>query len=131
MDFNDVALLAARICLSAVFIYSGFDKLRHWRDGLAEMKGFGLPLPMVMLVATIAVQLLGGLMVLFGIYARVGALALLIFTAIATLIGHRFWTMEGVAYRRNFTTALEHLGIIGGFLLIAAMGPGRLALTGL
>jgi putative oxidoreductase len=60
-----------------------------------------------------------------------GALVLLAFTAAATLMGHRFWTMRGIAFRESLTTALEHLAIMGGLLLIAAAGPGRFALSAL
>jgi uncharacterized membrane protein YphA (DoxX/SURF4 family) len=41
----DYGLLAARICLSAVFLYSAADKLVNWRDGIAEVQTLGLPLP--------------------------------------------------------------------------------------
>ena len=128
MDQTDAALLVARIFLSAVFLYSAIDKLTHWREGVAEMRDVGLPVPTLTLAGVIAIQLGAGLMVLLGIYAAAGALILLAFTAAATLIGHRFWTMSGVNRRRSLTTALEHLTMMGGFLLLALTGPGRFAL---
>ena len=35
--------LIARVCLAAVFLYSGFDKLWHWQSSVEEVKGDGLP----------------------------------------------------------------------------------------
>jgi uncharacterized membrane protein YphA (DoxX/SURF4 family) len=37
----------ARLCLAAVFIYSGVDKLWHWRSSIEEVRGDGLPWPAV------------------------------------------------------------------------------------
>src|SRR4051812_48491780 len=120
MDRTDSLFLLARICLSSVFIFSGIEKVFFWREGVAEIDAFRLPLPAVALAFTIAVQIGAGTMVLFGIHTRLGALMLFGFTATATLMGHRFWTMRGMAFRRSLTTTLEHLAIMGGLLLIAA-----------
>jgi putative oxidoreductase len=131
MNPADILFLMARVFLSGVFIFSGIEKLFFWREGVDELKGFRLPLPALALAVTVAIQLGAGTMVLLGFYARLGALALFGFTAAATLMAHRFWTMRGIAFRKSLTTALEHLAIMGGFLLIAAAGPGRFALSAL
>ena len=131
MDPADILFLMARVFLSGVFLFSGIEKLFFWREGVEELKGFRLPFPALALAVTVAIQLGAGTMVLLGFYARLGALALFAFTAAATLMGHRFWTMCGTAFRKSLTTALEHLAIMGGFLLIAAAGSGRFALSAL
>lgn len=125
---HDAALLAARLCLGAVFVYSGATKLLDWSGTLAEFGGLGLPMVPVAAAITIAVQLVGGIGVALGWRTRAMALALALFTIAATLVGHRFWTMTGVEFQHQFTTALEHLAIVGGFVLLAAIGPGRLSL---
>ena len=114
------APIVARSLLSAVFLYSGQDKLRHWRSGVDEVGELGLPFPPLFVAATIAVQLVGGLSVTLGVAAPLGAIILAGFTIIATLLGHRFWLLRGEAARRELTTALEHLAIVGGLLLVAA-----------
>ena len=123
-----LALLAARLCLAAVFLYSGATKLIQWGAAIAEFEALGLPLPTVANAATVAVQLSGGLAVALGWRVRLAALALAAFTVIATLIGHPFWAFGGADFQRQLTTVLEHLAIVGGFLLLAAIGPGRLSL---
>ena len=75
-----------------------------------------------------AVQLSGGLAVALGWQVRLSALALAAFVVIATLIGHPFWAFKGADFQRQLTTVPEHLAIVGGFLLLAAIGPGRLSL---
>jgi putative oxidoreductase len=120
--WHDIAIhhgeLVARIFLSVVFLYSGQDKFRHWKDSVAEVAEMQLPWPSVCAAATIATQLLGGLSVLFGIGTAWGAAVLAAFTVAATVLGHRFWLLKGARARQEFMTSLEHLAIVGGLLLL-------------
>jgi uncharacterized membrane protein YphA (DoxX/SURF4 family) len=111
-------VLLARALLAAVFLYSGQDKLRHWRAGIMEVADLGFPLPRLFAAATITTQLVCGLAVLSGIGAAWGAAVLALFTLAATVAGHRFWLLHGEPAKREFTTSLEHLAIIGGLLLL-------------
>jgi len=112
-------ILIARLCLAAVFLYSGVEKAWTWRESVAEVKRLGLPQPELFNGLTVLTQLAGGLTVATGWNAAAGAILLAGFTAVATLLGHQFWTYRGVEARRVLTTALEHLAIIGGLLLFA------------
>jgi transmembrane protein len=111
----------ARAFMAAVFLYSGQDKLRHWQAGVDEVAGLGLPMPRLASAATIAIQIVGGLSVLLGVGTAVGAVVLALFTAAATVLGHRFWLLRGKQAQQEFTTSLEHLAIIGGLLLLAIL----------
>jgi uncharacterized membrane protein YphA (DoxX/SURF4 family) len=112
-------MVAARLCLAIVFLYSGVEKLWYWQQGVEEVRGFGLPWPRLCAALTIATQLCGGILVATGYVLWLGALLLGGFTFAATLLGHRFWLYRGERFRRELTTTLEHLAIIGGFLLLA------------
>ncbi len=113
--------LIARVCLAAVFLYSGFDKLWHWQSSVEEVKGDGLPWPAAFAGATIFTQLVGGCLVATGLLAWLGALLLAGFTAAATVIGHRFWLRRGAELRHELTTSLEHVAIVGGLLLLCLL----------
>ncbi len=126
-DLSDLGLLAARVFLSAVFLFSGIDKLTHRADAIAELEALKLPQPALLRPLVIVTQLIAGLMVLLGVYAQCGALALAAFTALATLIAHKPMQHQGAARRMQFTIALEHLAVVGGLLALAIVGPGRLA----
>ena len=127
-EISDLGFLAARVFLSAVYLYSGFDKLTHRADAIAELEALKLPHPELLRPLVIAVQLVGGLMVLLGVETHIGALLLLGFTALATLLAHRPFDHQGLARRMQFTIALEHLAICGGLLLLVFSGPGRYSL---
>ncbi|MGZ5897827.1 MAG: DoxX family protein [Xanthobacteraceae bacterium] len=128
---EEMLLLAARVCLSAVFLYSGLDKLICWQNGLKFVNGLRLPQPQLVLSVTIVVQLVCGLSVLLGVRAREGAFLLAAFTVVATIIAHNPIGRRGEEFRRQCMLSLEHLGIVGGLLLIATFGAGKFAISAL
>lgn len=118
-------LMLARLCLAAVFLYSGATKLVFWSAGLEEFAAIGLPMPALALTVTVALQLSAGLALAIGWQTKLAALALAAFTILATIVGHPFWAFEGADVHRQLTTALEHLAIVGGLVAVAAAGPRR------
>ena len=72
----------------------------------------------------IAIEIICGLMVLIGLKARWAALVLIVYTACTLVFVHHFWDMDGVALIDNRTQALKDLSIIGGLLLVVAVGSG-------
>ena len=67
-------------------------------------------------------------MILFGLMARWGALLLVVFTAGTIFFVHNFWDMTSDAYEQNMILALKNLSIMGGLLLVVAVGsaPARI-----
>ena len=124
----DLGDLLARFCLSFVFLWSGVSKAFHPAAGKTEIAALGLPHAALLLPLTVACQIGGGLMVLLGFWARLGALALLGFTVIATLLAHGTRGLTGDKRQRQETTAFEHLAIVGGFVFVVVHGAGRLSL---
>ena len=118
---TEYGFLIARLCLAAVFLYSGVDKLTHWRASIEEVKGDGLPWPAAFAGATVFTQLVGGFLVATGFFAWLGALLLAGFTVAATLLGHRFWLRRGAEFRHELTTGLEHVAIVGGLVLLSVL----------
>jgi putative oxidoreductase len=121
-------ILIARIALSAVYLYSGVDKLVCWNNGLKFCLEHKMPEPKTVLAVTAILHVVCGLMVLLGVYTRVGAVVLLLFTIVATYWVHNPLDRTGDDFRREMMISLEHLAIIGGLLLIAVTGPGAFAL---
>ena len=111
----------ARVCLAAVFLYSGVDKLWHWHSSIEEVRGDGLPWPATFAGATVFTQLVGGCLVTTGLLAWLGALLLAGFTVAATLLGHRFWLRRGAEFQHELTTSLEHVAIVGGLVLVCLL----------
>jgi putative oxidoreductase len=68
--------------------------------------------------------------VLFGIQTRLAAWGLFIWVIIATYLGHPFWAMEDPARAGMQVHFFKNLAIMGGLLLLASAGPGRISVDG-
>jgi transmembrane protein len=117
---------AARIVLCLPFWWSGLTKLLNFSGGTAEMAALGLEPAWLFNALTIFVQLGGSLLVILNRWTWLGAGALGVFTALATVLAHQFWTLDGVERVREVNTFLEHLAIIAGFVLVAMIGVAGL-----
>ena len=113
--------LIGRILLSVIFIASGSQKIMGYDGTVAYMANFGVPA--LLLPAVIALELGGGLMILFGLWSRWAALGLAIFTIIAAAIFHSNFADQMMA-----VMFMKNLAISGGLLLLFANGPGRYAI---
>ncbi|MBF6617260.1 MAG: DoxX family protein [Candidimonas sp.] len=110
----------AYLGLCAAYLQGGLTKLMDFPGAIAEMNHFGLsPAPMFA-VLVIALELGASLMILTGRMRWLGALGLAAFTLLATAIALRYWELPAGQERFMATNAFfEHLGLVGGFLLVA------------
>lgn len=115
------ATLAA-VLLTLPYWTSGVAKLFDLGGALGEARHFGLEPAALVVALTIAVQIGGSLLVILGRRAWLGAGALGVFTAAATLIAHPFWQVaDPMARFHERNTFLEHVGLIGGLMLAAVL----------
>jgi uncharacterized membrane protein YphA (DoxX/SURF4 family) len=117
--------LLGRVALTAAFWWSGVAKLTHFADAVAEVGELGLEPAGLIAALTIAVQLAGSVLIIVGRAAWLGAGALAVFTLLATLVAHAFWGVPAAERTHELNTFLEHLGLIGGFVLAAVSSVQR------
>lgn len=112
----------ARVLLTLPYWWSGLSKIADLPGALAEAAHFGLQPAWLVVAVTVLVQLGGSAAVILGRAGWLGAGALGVFTALATLVAHPFWTVADPMERFHaLNTFLEHIGLIGGFLLAAIL----------
>ena len=117
-------VLVARILLAAIFISAGLSKLGGFDGTVGYIASKGLPLPGLIAVLTIAVEVLGGIAIVIGYKARVAGLLLAIFTLLAGFIFHNFWAVPAdQAYIQNIMF-MKNLSMAGGLLLLTVFGAG-------
>lgn len=110
----------AYLGLCAAYLQGGLVKLTDFSGAIGEMTHFGLAPAPLFAVLVIALELGASVMILTGWARWLGALGLAGFTLMATFIALRFWEMP--AGQERFMAAnsfFEHLGLVGGFLLVA------------
>jgi putative oxidoreductase len=83
----------------------------------------------LLLALTIALMALGGLSILLGYQARVGALILFGLTIIVSVFMHDYWKLgEGVDRDADYDIFIRNMAIAGGLLFLVGMGPGPFAM---
>lgn len=110
----------AYLGLCAAYLQGGLVKLTDWPGAVAEMIHFGLSPAPLFAALVIALELGASALILTGRLRWLGALGLAGFTLLATGIALRFWELP--AGQERFMAAnsfFEHLGLVGGFLLVA------------
>ncbi len=112
--------LIARVLLSAIFVTAGFSKISGYAGTQAYMESHGLPGGL--LPAVIALEVIGGLAVLLGVWSRYAGLALAIFSIAAAAVFHNNFADQAQA-----TNFMKNICMAGGFLLLYANGSGKYA----
>lgn len=109
----------ALLLLCAAYLQGGLVKLFDFSGAVAEMQHFGLSPAVPLAAATIALELAAPAMILLGVFRWLGALALAVFTLAATFMANRFWSAPPEAQFMLMNAFFEHLGLVGGFVLVA------------
>lgn len=110
----------AYLGLCAAYLQGGIVKLADFQGAIGEMTHFGLAPAAFFAAAVIVLELGASVMILSGRWRWLGALGLAGFTLLATGLALRFWELP--AGPQRFAAAnsfFEHLGLVGGFLLVA------------
>ncbi len=104
---SDVALLIGRVLMALIFIPSGYGKLMGLTQFAGNLTNMGVPADYAYWVAVAAggVEFFGAICILLGLATRYVAILLAVFTLIAALLAHRYWT---------FTDAAQILYAAGG-----------------
>ena len=127
-SFKSPLVVTGRILLALMFVMSGFGKLGNIAGTAGYIASGGLPLPSVLAVLVGLLELFGGLALAVGFKARWAALALGVFTLLASVLFHQFWA---VAPEQQFVQQLmfmKNLAVAGGMFVVAALGAGPLSL---
>ena len=121
---QDGTLLAARLLLAASLLPTGLLRALNVSGFALTLAGAGVPAPNVVATAAVVVQVFGPLALILGVLPRITGLALAAFAAGTAVLLHTFWHFTGTAAVDERTLMLSDLGLAGGFLMYALIGPG-------
>ncbi|MDP3294365.1 MAG: DoxX family protein [Nevskia sp.] len=113
--------LAGRILLALMFLLAGIAKISGYAGTAAYMASAGVPGAILPLV--IALEVGGAIAIIIGFQTRLVALALAGFSVVAAALFH-----SNFADPMQMTMFLKNVSVAGGFLILAANGPGSLSL---
>ena len=115
-------VILGRILLGGYFLQAGIRNCMKLDLHTGILASKGVPMPRVALIIGLVLQVLGGVSVVLGIYPALGALALIVFTILANALYHNFTQFRGEERASHIGSVLTDLGMIGGLLLVVAIG---------
>lgn len=124
---RDITDLIGRIFLSAIFIFEAIDSALFFDTTRATMEEHGMGGAQdFILYGAIFCLAVGGIMVLLGYRATLGALMLLMYWVPVTFIVHDFWNCtKNDELREQSILFMKNIAIIGGLLMLVGKGSGR------
>ena len=115
--------LVGRVLLATIFILSGVGKIFAPEATQGYIASAGLPFPQLAFIGAVAVEIVGGLLLVVGYKTRIAAIVLAVFSVVAGLIFHNV-----AGDQNHFIHLLKNLAIAGGLLQVVAFGAGTLSL---
>jgi putative oxidoreductase len=113
----------ARFLFAIMFVLAGVN---HFSSGsISYAASQGIPMADILVPISGVLALVGGLSVITGFHARVGAVLLLIFMIPVTFLMHNFWAVaDPQMAQMQMSHFLKNISMIGGALLITFYGAG-------
>lgn len=120
---NDASWIdtAGRLLIVAFFVIVWLRNLsrHHVEDHVKRLTFFRCPMPRQAFWAGMILDAAGCVLILANWHPAVGALLLLLFTLLATLLLLRFWEMDDPMKRTGMQNGfLANVGVVGGLLLL-------------
>ena len=113
-------MIIGRVIFGAFFVIAGIRNFLHFSDRMKLPTNYGWPLPAPLLALGFAVQLLGGLALIFSVWTVAGALSLIAFLIGATPLYHNLFLFKGSERDPHLYLTMVNITLAGGLLLIVA-----------
>jgi putative oxidoreductase len=114
------SFLIGRVILGLYFFVFGFGKVFTYQDVESLMFLKEVPLVVLTLPLTIAIQTVFGLLIIFGKYLRLSGLVLFILTLLINYYIHNFWDLAGdPSQAHEMQNFIKNTAIAGGLLILS------------
>jgi putative oxidoreductase len=120
-------VLVGRLFFALIFLMAGINHFSKQTIGYAASQG--VPLASLAVPLSGVLALAGGLSILLGYRAKIGAWLIVLFLAPVTLMMHKFWGItDPMTEQIQQIMFMKNVAIAGGALLISQFGTGPLSL---
>ena len=117
---DSLSFIVGRSLLGLYFIGPGLSKVFDYASTITLMKIKGVPFSSLMLPATIAIQIFGGLLLILGKNLRIASFVLFGLTIIINIFIHNFWALAGdPTQAHEVQNFVKNLAIGAGLLVLA------------
>ncbi len=118
----DIVMIIGRVLFALIFVMSGLNHLTKSQamTGYAQFKK--VPAAKASVLLSGLVMLLGGLSIVLGVYADLGAIALAVLVIVMALKMHNFWTQtDPQAKQTEIIAFFKNLSMGGAALFLFAL----------
>lgn len=116
--------LVGRLLLALLFLPAGISKIGGFAGTAGYIASKGLPMPSVAAALALVIEIVGGLALIVGFGTRWAALALALFTLVASVFFHNYWGVPAEQQMMQQLLFFKNVAVIGGLLTLAAWGAG-------
>jgi putative oxidoreductase len=116
-------VLLGRLLFAMIFVMSG--PMHFSSQTIAYAASQGIPLASIAVPLSGVLALAGGLSIVLGFHARIGAWLIVLFLAGVTPMMHKFWGVtDPMMHQMQFIMFMKNVSMMGGALLISQLGSG-------
>jgi putative oxidoreductase len=113
-------MIVGRVVFGGFFLIAGIRNFLHFGERRQLPTNYGWKLPAPIMAAGFAVQLLGGLALIFGVWTVPAAIALIVFLVPATSLYHNLFLFKGKERDPHLYLTLVNITLAAGVLLVIA-----------
>lgn len=120
MSTAAILMLAGRIVFGLFFVIAAFRNTVGFKTRIPSTTNYGWNMPVALVAVGFAMQWIGGLSLLLGIFPVLGALVLIAFLVLATACYHNLFLFQGKERDPHLYLVLVNITLAGGLLLVMA-----------
>jgi putative oxidoreductase len=125
--WHSAVVVLGRFWFALIFLMAGANHFNKQTIGYAASQG--VPLASVAVPLSGVLAIVGGLSILLGYRARLGAWLIVLFLIPVTLMMHKFWTVtDPMMAQIQMVLFMKNVSMLGGALLISHFGAGPFSL---
>jgi putative oxidoreductase len=125
--FMKAITILGRLLYSGIFIMSGLNHFSSATIGYAASQG--VPLASLAVPLSGIMAIVGGLSILLGYHAKLGAVVIIAFLVPVTFMMHAFWGVSDPMQQQiQMIMFMKNISLIGAALLIFVSGSGPASL---
>ena len=120
-------VVLGRFFFALIFLMAGANHFNKQTIGFSASQG--VPLASIAVPLSGVVAIAGGLLILLGYRAKLGAWLIVLFLVPVSLMMHKFWTVQDPMMAQiQMILFMKNVSMLGGALLISQFGAGPFSL---
>jgi len=125
--WQGAVVVLGRFFFALIFLMAGANHFNKQTIGYAASQG--VPLAAIAVPLSGVVAIAGGLSILLGYRAKLGAWLIVLFLVPVSFMMHKFWTVtDPMMAQLQMILFMKNISMLGGALLISQFGAGPLSL---